>query len=220
MSKKFKSMPSKLDVFDFDGTIFNSPTESEENKLKYEKATGIPWVIDKQMSHKLTQKHGKYIGMRRGWWGRAETLEPPLVPSPVPQEWFHKEVCKAFENSLSSPECRTMIITGRYRGLKHQVFRILNESKLVKIDTSDKNQYRWNDENCNIQFLGDDGPLYSKNKPSTTFEYKIWVLEQCMELFPEIKTIEFWEDRAEHVEKFQELHGLLAENVIVNHIKF
>jgi hypothetical protein len=89
-------MPQVLDVFDFDGTLFHSPCDTPENRQKYERVTGIPWLIDKEASRRLSKQHGKHISMRHGWWGRGETLEPPLVPAPAPCEWFNKDVCDQF----------------------------------------------------------------------------------------------------------------------------
>jgi hypothetical protein len=44
-------------------------------------------------------------------------------------------------------------------------------------------------------------------------------MEQILEMSPDIKTVEMWEDRDEHVERFKALNGALAEKVIVNHVK-
>jgi len=41
-------MPRKLDVFDFDGTLFRNPLDTGENRKKYEDHTGLPWIINKE----------------------------------------------------------------------------------------------------------------------------------------------------------------------------
>jgi hypothetical protein len=226
-------MIKKLDIFDFDGTLFNSPTDTEANRKKYERITGMPWIIDREMSRQLSKKHGRHIGMRRGWWGRAETLEPPLVPDPAPKEWFKKEPCEAFLASKArshpgqeNPESITMLLTGRYSGLKEQVLRIMWDGGLMDVETvvsrKDGKKYFVNaDEAVAFYCLGDkalsnlvdNGPM-----PSETFPWKMWVVGQYATYCPDLNTIEMWEDREEHVEKFQQELSKLVENVIIHHV--
>ncbi len=53
---KAKGQPTVLNVFDFDGTLMNSPLP-EEGKQKYKEITGNEWP-------------------HRGWWGQIDSLEP------------------------------------------------------------------------------------------------------------------------------------------------
>lgn len=220
-------MPTKLDLFDFDGTLFESPVDNEKNKQKYEKATGLPWIIDKEASKRLSKEHGYHIGMRRGWWGRAETLEPPLVPDPAPKEWFKKDPCEAFLASKSNPDTLTLLLTGRYSGLQRHVLRILGQGGLMDVNKgtfpkSDKVFITQADDAVAFFCLGDKALSSTVNNgpmPNETFPWKIWVIEQYLMLLPEIKTVEVWEDRPEHVEKFKEILDCMVENVIVNHVQ-
>ena len=210
-----------LHVFDFDGTLFNSPLNIPENHKKYERSTGIPWLIDKELSRQLTKKHGKFIGMRRGWFGRPETLEPPLVPSPAPNEWFVDPVCQKLQESKNNPDATTVLLTGRHSALKNHVFRICHDGKLIQVEkkTAKDGKEYWTviDDKIQCFFLGDDGPLKKSNKPGETFPWKIWIIEQFLEIFPEIELIEIWEDRPEHVEAFRNQQFL--QQIIVNHVK-
>ena len=54
----------ELHVWDFDGTLVNTPVP-DTGRAQYERETGHPWP-------------------HRGWWGRAESLEPPLTWEPGP----------------------------------------------------------------------------------------------------------------------------------------
>lgn len=215
-------MPRKLDVFDFDGTLFRSPEDTEQNRKKYLLATGIPWVIDKEASRELSKRLGQFVPMRRGWWGKGETLEPPLVPNPAPPEWFITSSVEALHKSKADPDTLTLIMTGRHAGIKGKVLRILDDGKLVKIEKkASKNKdvfYEQADPDVTCIFMGENGPKPKGTKPGETLPWKVWILEQYMELYPEIETVEFWEDRDEHVESFKELHGLLAKEVKVNHV--
>ncbi len=53
---KAKGQPTVLNVFDFDGTLMNSPLP-EEGKAKYKELTGQEWP-------------------HRGWWGQIDSLKP------------------------------------------------------------------------------------------------------------------------------------------------
>lgn len=53
---KAKGSPTTLNVFDFDGTLMDSPMP-EPGKLKYKEITGKDWP-------------------HRGWWGQLDSLEP------------------------------------------------------------------------------------------------------------------------------------------------
>jgi len=179
--------------------MFDSPEPTPENYRKYEKNTGIPWIIDRNLSLKLTKKHGKFIGMLRGWWGQAATLEPPLVPFPIPAEMF-LPTCDAFKKSKESDDI-TVLLTGRHLGLKPQILRILAEGKLL-------------DDKFFFHCRGENGPKTSENKPPETFPWKIWMIEQYREIYsPE--TVEIWEDKADYAQRFREFNG----NFLVNLVK-
>jgi hypothetical protein len=216
-------MPRKLDVFDFDGTLFRNPLDTPENRRKFEEHTGMPWLINKEMSRELTRKHKKFVGMRKGWYGRPETLEPPLVPSPAPAEMFITETVEAFHRSKADPESQTLLMTGRHAGIQAQVLRIADDGKLFNIERTKSKEGELFCKNVDpdvvCHFMGDNGPRPKGNKPTDTLPWKIWILEQYMKVYPEIEVIEIWEDREEHVKEFKELHGLLADEVIVNFIR-
>lgn len=211
-------MPNELHIFDFDNTLFKSPTNIPENHQKYEKFAGIPWIIAKEMSKELTQKHGRKIRQRSGWFGRPETLEPPLVPIPAPQDWFIKESVEALFSSKANQDSITLIVTGRHEGLKSLVLRICSDGKLIEVERTPNFLYSI-DPNVKLHCLGDNGPDPMGIKPNETLPWKIWLIEQYLRLNPEIKNTVFWEDREEHVVHFRELDGILCESVVVNHIK-
>ena len=186
-------MPIKLDLFDFDGTIFKNPLDTPENRKRYEDATGLPWIINKEMSRELTRKHKKFVGIRKGWYGRPETLEPPLVPSPAPAELFISHVCEAFHASKANQDSLTMLMTGRHAGIQNQVLRIIRDGKLFKVEDAVKNGepiLKNADPDVITHFMGQDGPRPKGNKPTDTLPWKIWILNQYMKVYPEIETVE------------------------------
>jgi hypothetical protein len=213
-------MPNKLDVFDFDQTLFRSPMDTPENKAFFEKETGVPWLVDKTQSTVLSKKLGRFVPIRRGWYGRAETLLPPFVPDPVPQSMYIDHVVQALHESKANPDTLTLILTGRHAGLQNMILRILHQGNVVKIHPTESQKgqtfYQVVDQDVTVLFLGMDGPQPKGVKPNQTFDWKVWILDQYVATYPDIETVEIWEDRIEHVKGFLELDGILAKNVIVN----
>lgn len=212
----------KLDIFDFDGTLFRNPHDTPENRKKYEEKHGIPWLIDKELSRELSRKLRRAIPMRRGWYGRPETLEPPLVPDPAPLHMFIEGPCNDFRCSKTNPEVFTLILTGRHVGLKNHVLRILGDGGLVDVHRAraktGESFYQNVDPEVTITFLGQDGPKPRGTKPSQTLPWKLWIIEQYIDANDDLETIEIWEDREEHVKEFDALNGAIEQNVIVHHV--
>jgi hypothetical protein len=198
----------KLHIFDFDGTLFKTPMNTPENRKLVEDATGLPWLISKKQAIEFSKKLKRVVGMRRGWYGRPETLEPPLVPDPAPSTMFYDDICEQFFRSKADPNAHTVILTGRHAGLKGQVLRILDDGKLVKCTrTVDKGGKRWFevcDPEVSCYFLGQDGPCPTGTKPPDTLPWKMWMIKQFIKSVPGITSVEMWEDRYEHVVEFTE----------------
>ncbi len=80
---------TKLNIFDFDATLFNTHTP-EVGKALHQEKTGKTWPY-------------------QGWWGRAETLEEPFASEIEP----NREVAEAFKASKADPAAFTVLLTGR-----------------------------------------------------------------------------------------------------------
>lgn len=195
----------ELHVYDFDGTLFNSPTDTPENHKRYEELTGIPWTIDKKTSEELSNKTGKTIHPRSGWWGRPETLEPPLVPIPAPVDWFNKAVVSALNESKANESAIVLLLTGRHSKLRNHVERICNEASLL-------------DEKITLYCMGESGPNPKGDKPNKTLPWKLWIIGQYIDSNPSITKTIFWEDREDHIEQMKKLSGILCHSVLVNRI--
>jgi len=210
-----------FNCFDFDGTLFRSPTDTSYNRKLYEKETGMPWIISKTDSLRLSKEQGKFVGMRNGWFGRAETLLPPLVPDPAPADWFIREVCDALLESKSCSETLTVIMTGRHQGLWEQVLRILRQGELVSCEMKN-GKYVMADPSVKLLLYGSDGPAIQGAGPKPTdgtLSWKVWMIDKFLLMYPEITRVQIWEDRPEHVKEFEALREVLAPELVVTHVQ-
>jgi hypothetical protein len=192
-----------LHVFDFDGTLFRNAEDSEANRKLYEKHTGLPWIITKSMAKTLSIKHNKSIYPRSGWYGRAETLQPPFVPIPAPKEMFIEPNVKDFLDSKADEESFTVLLTGRHAGLMNSILRILHDGELVECKVKGTSYYQC-DPKVTVLLLGQEGPINNYgNKPERTLPWKQWIIEQYLLKF-DFQTLTIWEDRVEHVQAFND----------------
>jgi hypothetical protein len=214
-----------LKIFDFDNTLFRSPCNTPENKKLYERETGIPWEISKSMAISLSKKLNKPINPRSGWWGRPETLQPPLVPDPVPAEMWIEKSMKSLKEDLNTPGVMTLIMTGRYTGLQQCLLRILYQGgfeQAVSIPKKDNSfHYNWLPGPIHLYLLGMDGPCSDvmEAKPRDAFSWKIWIIQQYRLYLQNLKEIQIWEDREEHVKGFRALSNEFSESLVVHHVR-
>jgi len=93
----------KLSVFDFDGTLVDTPVGSPENKEKWSQHYGKPWP---------------YLG----WWGREESLDTNIWEMPVV-----KEVFDAYQREVKNPETVVVLLTGRIQKQDNLVKKIVTD---------------------------------------------------------------------------------------------
>jgi hypothetical protein len=96
---------TKLSVFDFDGTLIETPTEVN-GKIIYRQKTGMEWP-------------------HKGWWSKPETLDPAYFEFPVV-----KAVIEDYKREKSNPDTMVILLTGRIPKLSHLVENILDSHGL------------------------------------------------------------------------------------------
>jgi hypothetical protein len=102
-------MTKKLVCFDFDDTLFHTPSP-EEGKNIWQEATGKEWP---------------YIG----WWGKHETLDTDIFEIPM-NEWVKE---KYFEH-VEDPETKVIVATGRLnkvKGMRENIDKIFEKNDLT-----------------------------------------------------------------------------------------
>ena len=148
-----------LVVFDFDGTIFRSP-DKQSGEQAYRRATGKDWP-------------------HKGWWGRTESLMPPVVPLRPDPSWYLDDVVRAHKRHSGDPHSRVVLMTGRHAGFKQRVLELL--------------------DNAGIHF--DDA--FFQGQSGGTFENKANNIARL--LADGYSSVEVYEDRTEHAAMFADL---------------
>lgn len=94
-----------IDVWDFDGTLINSPVP-ETGIPEYEKITGKKWP-------------------HKGWWSKPESLDMSIFEmAPIPG------VISAYREAKKDPNTLNVMMTGRLPKLQSEVENILNLNNL------------------------------------------------------------------------------------------
>lgn len=153
-------MYNKLAIFDFDDTIFKSPGRDLGEKA-YLSSTGNKWP-------------------HAGWYGRIETLTPPIVPQIPPKDMLIEKTFQEWQKRKQDPNTKTVLLTGRPYKIRHRILEILGHYDM----TFDQEFFR-----------GQPG-----TKGRDTFEIKMNIIQGL--LHPELELLEIWEDRPEHVSGF------------------
>jgi hypothetical protein len=175
----------KLNVFDFDGTLV-ATHEADTGKLLYEQLTGGPWTIENTPT---AIEHGHDPKFRRtGWWGRIETLTPPLIPRPVPTEFRIDSVYHDYLKAKADPEARNVLVTGRHSKIDFLVSEVLKELGIEFEECYFKGGYPLVKH-----------PNYPKD--NETPKFKVHAIVDHL-ITQEIKRVEVWEDREDIVELF------------------
>ena len=99
----------RLVIFDFDGTLIDSP-EKEEGMIQWSKKMGQPYP-------------------HKGWWGRRESLDTDVFDvKPFPN------VLTQLKKEQATPDTSVIILTSRMEKLRPEVENILNLNNIVVDD--------------------------------------------------------------------------------------
>jgi hypothetical protein len=193
----------RIAIFDFDGTLIDTDTP-ESGKTLWQQEFGFEWPF-------------------KGWWGRPESLDSRIyfekngskLIEGLTKEFTADEIEKIIQKGLNknifdnAPITRTLaaykeqsnrqdtlsiLLTGRHTGVGNLVTDILN-SKGLKFD----------------DYIYKTGNL-------DTADFKIDVLTKLVSNNPDLKEMEIWEDREDHLPIFQAWGEQQPFKVIVHHI--
>jgi hypothetical protein len=163
------SKAKRLAIFDFDGTLVLTP-EREDGIRIWKEQKGFIWP-------------------HRGYWGRRESLEAPILPWPPAQELLQQHIADQFHQAKTDGETYTVLMTGRHGGLEKHVQRILDHYGLY----ADAEFFKAHPSLVNH-------PKYPRQSDET-FDYKWHVICDRL-LHPGIQILEIWEDQERWLRKF------------------
>jgi hypothetical protein len=101
----------RLVIYDFDGTIFNSP-DRDQGEMLYFEATGQTWP-------------------HSGWWGQMETLLPPIVAEKPDESLLIAATVAAYRQDAQDEQTELVLMTGRPYKTKWRVQQILDHFGLT-----------------------------------------------------------------------------------------
>lgn len=130
----------------------------------------------------------------QGFWGRLETLSPPFVPERPGSEWFSGPVVSEAKQAMGDSETYTCLLTGRVPKFEKRIKEILAGAGL-----------RFDD--------------YFFTAGSSTLPFKLATIEKLVGRFPDVKFVEMWDDRQEHIGDFEKKLEALGVEGRVHHVK-
>lgn len=161
---KARPRRSRVVVFDFDGTLFNSP-DREAGELAFLEATGQTFPFP-------------------GWWGRIESLMPPVIPEKPGEEWLIPGPVAAYREDAKDKNTELILMTGRPFKNRKRVLEICGCFDLLFHEH---------------YFRGQPG-----QQGRDTLEIKSNFIQNDL-IHPGLSVLEIWEDRPEHVSAFLDL---------------
>lgn len=178
-------MKQRLVIYDFDGTFFKSP----------DRQSGCQSYHD---------HHGTHFPYQ-GWWGRIETLLPPIVPVKPDASWFLHGTINQYRQDLRCPDSRIVLMTGRPKKFRNRVLELLSyqgvkfEENFFCDDHGSEGTGTWNIKANRLR-----GMLHNDLKVIEIWDDDPDKLEQWHKFVPELQ------DKLPHLVKIQ-IHDAKVE---------
>ncbi|ORZ00870.1 hypothetical protein BCR43DRAFT_521819 [Syncephalastrum racemosum] len=182
--------PTKLDIFDFDSTLFLSPLLS-------------PCMWHPKFIGAMTTEN--YFGP--GWWRDLRSLQLGQLDQLQKSGWqgfWNEDVVERARRSLADENTLTVVLTGRRYHPFHKVIPSMLKAKDLGFDMV---CLRPDPELADLvtKNYADDRILYNVQPSvfSTTMDFKTSFMEHMFRKVPSLTSVEMWDDRLPHVEKFR-----------------
>ncbi|CAJ0823109.1 10873_t:CDS:2 [Entrophospora sp. SA101] len=209
--ERLKSPITRINIFDFDGTLFASPKPNP--KLWSKTLIGV-------LLNQFTD--GK------GWYQDSRSLdlgEP--TESNKWNEWWNKGLLDNVKESMNDPKCLTVFLTGRCYAVFSETITKMLEDIGLRFDVLGFKPIHmaleWNlvySQNS-VKKLGIDYYNYIISQPcdlkppASTKKYKFLFIDNLLKQHPLTDSIHIWEDRWEHINAFKNLFSeYKSQNII------
>lgn len=130
----------------------------------------------------------------QGFWGRLETLSPPLVPEDPGPEWYVAEALDAALQAPYLPWQVTALVTGRVQKFEPRIKALLANA-FVHL-----NEYHF-------------------AKGGDTLSFKVGVIQDLMRRHPDASEVDIWDDREEHLPVFREAVEKEGRVALIRHVR-
>ena len=120
--------------------------------------------------------------IRKTWWIHQDSLGRPCVPDKPDASWWVNSTVAAAKQSIADPDVLAILCTGRsgtVGSFRYRVPELLSQRGL----------------NFDKVYLNPEG--------SQTANYKKRVLLELLRRYPDIDTVQIWEDRSNHLTEFE-----------------
>lgn len=174
--------PSKLKIFDHDGTLVFTP--SPETLIQ--ELPALEFYDQYLLENHLPKR--KFTG----YWGRKESILPPIFGKwegndlVFPSACLNKPLADLARQYQDDEDILNVLMTGRHAKMTH-VYHDVKEHICKTILDS-------------YQVFFDRYYYLASFQPTITF--KINAIQTCLREFPSIRDVEIWEDRHAHTSEF------------------
>jgi hypothetical protein len=119
-------------------------------------------------------------GWKSAWWQNSDSLDPPCIPERPGSEWWVASMVKTARKLQAAPNTRTVLLTGRSDKFRSRVRDLLRQQSI-------------NFDELHLSLGG------------TTLAFKLKTIGDLLKRFPDIRTVDIWDDRPEHTPAFRDL---------------
>ena len=123
------------------------------------------------------------------WFLDSRTLIPPYVPETPGSEWWNLEILNSAHTNLARTDTLTILLTGRQRLLFESRIKSLCQQQQLNFD---------------FFFLKENSNSNETRIHNSTIDFKIDVINCLLQKFQCVKELELFDDRASHVNIFEE----------------
>jgi hypothetical protein len=129
------------------------------------------------------------------WWSDPKSLGPPAVDEKPGPDMWHRDTVERIREGIEDPETYVVVMTGRHQSLQDRIQEIL--------DSADLNV----DE------------LITNPEIGNTTGYKRDEMRYLLRQLPNVREVEFWEDRKEDLKGYQRLAESLGVRFVPQLVK-
>ncbi|KAI8344459.1 hypothetical protein BC941DRAFT_408686 [Chlamydoabsidia padenii] len=212
LNKKEALKPVQLDIFDFDSTLFLSPSLS-------------PTIWHPSLIKQLV---GEDV-FGPGWWKDYRSLDLGPIDELEKTQWanyWNEDIVAKARQSLQDPTIMTVVLTGRRAIPFYPMISRMLTSKQLDFDLlglrPDPTQECYNDHVKNNKTTTTYG---ASSVFVNTLDFKTCFILNLLHNIPSLKQVNMWDDRLNHVKRFEDFlcqlthQGLLTPGSSVEHVK-